>query len=480
MTMSSFYKFKKTSRNSKKYTILHFQMPEAVFIKGPLDSVIYLKPTKKTTFIVKGLDSEDSFIFPLKIDKKESKFSLIRMVLHFGFTVVGFFVIENTLGYSKKADAMPVSTATWADGSTSRGQSNTNQDGSLVSGNGNSVVSEYLTNLYARRSKSKLSYARRFTTFIKSTHCLSSNETRAVIKEISDPFPRRSTNSTAVSGESQSPVVTNCRLLDGKVVSATEFDIKVAKLTSESEKLKKTKKNIRNPIDILFLDHSEVKLNERHNGRAIIRKTFKGLKNQNPAQNNLNSENDEHYGYFFSTGPDRYVYNRVSFNMNVSDVHSSKSLKASLEKLEKKQQTYKYDRFESDHLVQNDVWSLIYPGKLPRNGQNDSSKSLLCSSSTNSAFNRTQIGFSDALKNIFLTQGVEGEPCQTIFHSENKFSLTEIIHKICYDTIIARGNMIEVFIRDRAHQAWLDLVKDNKHKYTTEVDQIKNLKKPFL
>lgn len=175
---------------------------------------------------------------------------------------------------------------------------------------------------------------------------------------------------------------------------------------------------------------------------------------------------------FFSNGPDRYVYNRVSFNMNVSDVHSAKSLKASLEKLEKKQQTYKYDRFEADHLVQNDVWSLIYPGKLPRNGQGDSYKSLLCSSSTNSAFNRTQIGFSDALKKIFLKQAVEGEPCLTIFHSENQFSLAEIIHKICYDTIISRGNMIEVFIRDRSHQAWLDLVKDNKHKYPTEAAQI--------
>lgn len=230
----------------------------------------------------------------------------------------------------------------------------------------------------------------------------------------------------------------------------------------------------------MFLDHSEVKLNERHNGRAIIRKTFKGLKNQNPAQKNLNYENGEHYGYFFSNGPDRYVYNRVSFNMNVSDVHSAKSLKASLDKLEKKQQTYKYDRFEADHLVQNDLWSIIYSGKLPRNGQGDSSKSLLCSSSTNSAFNRTQIGFSDALKKIFLKQAVEGEPYLTIFHSENQFSLAEIIHKICYDTIISRGNMIEVFIRDRSHQAWLELFKDNKHKYLTEAAQIQNLKKPFL
>jgi hypothetical protein len=126
MTMSSFYKFKKNSRNSKKYTILHLKMRQAVLIKGPLDSVIYLKPTKKTTFIVKGLDSEDCFIFPLKIDKKESKFSLIRMVFHFGFTVVGFFVIENTLRYSNKVYAMPVSIATSADGSPSRGQFNTN------------------------------------------------------------------------------------------------------------------------------------------------------------------------------------------------------------------------------------------------------------------------------------------------------------------------------------------------------------------
>ncbi len=181
----------------------------------------------------------------------------------------------------------------------------------------------------------------------------------------------------------------------------------------------------------MFLDHSEIKLNERHNGRAIIRKTFKGLKNQNPTQNNLNYENGEHYGYFFSNRPDRYVYNRVSFNMNVSDVHSAKSLKASLDKLEKKQQTYKYDGFEADHLVENDLWSVIYPGKLPRNGQGDSSKSLLCSSSTNSVFNRTQIGFSDALKKIFLKQAVEGEPYLTIFHSENQFSLPEIIHKIC-------------------------------------------------
>ncbi len=40
--------------------------------------------------------------------------------------------------------------------------------------------------------------------------------------------------------------------------------------------------------------------------------------------------------------------------------------------------------------------------------------------------------------------------------------------------------MIEVFIRDRSHQAWLELVKDNKHKYPTEAAQIQNLKKPFL
>ena len=445
--MSLFYQFKNNYRNSKKYTILHLKV-RGIAIEAQPSYFIYLKPTKKTTFIVKALDSGDSFISPLNIDKKESKFSLIRKVFKIGFLVVGFFVVEKYSGYSK-AYAMPIPIVTSADGSPPR-EIDTNTDGSLLSPSVNNVVKDYLAALSAKRSKSKLPYARRFSLFLKDTLCMSPNQERAVLKEIMDEGPRRSTNSTAVSCETQDLVATNCRMLDGKVVSATDFDTKVAKLTTESATKKllpaaslpfraaSLKTSKRNLVDILFIDHSEVKLNVRYNGRAIIRKTFKGLKNKNPAQNNLNSEDCENYGFFFSVGPDRSVYDRVSFNMNVSDVNSAKSLKTHLKKLAKKQQTYKFDDFELDHLVQNDIWPVLYPGKLPRSGQGDSSMSLLCSSSANSAFNKTQIGFSDALKGVFLKPRVHGELWLSMFHTENKFSLEEIIHKICYDTIISR------------------------------------------